>query len=150
MRAKGAPQPLLTFLNCRCLLTATMSVFLISLRGVPDDEADEIRALLDANAISFYETPAGRWGISAPAIWLREERNLKRAKSLIEEYEQDRFTRQRAEYERLRREGKNRTFADMIIEDPLRFFVYLALAAFVLYLSIKPSCFRIDGSMRRK
>lgn len=115
-----------------------MSVLLMSLRNVPDDEAAEIRALLDANAIEFYETPAGRWGISAPAIWLEEEQNLKSTKALIEEYQKARFARQRAEYERLKREGKTKTLKDVIREEPLRFILYLAIVAVVLYFSIKP------------
>ena len=115
-----------------------MSVLLISLRNLPEDEAAEIRALLEANGIEFYETPAGRWGISAPAIWLKEEQNLTDAKALIEEYEQERFVSQRAAYEQLKKEGRNKTLGDVIREDPVRFIVYLALVALVLYLSIKP------------
>ncbi len=115
-----------------------MSVLLMSLRNVPEDEAAEIRALLEANAIEFYETPAGRWGISAPAIWLKSEQNLGEAKALIEKYQQERCARQRAAYERLKEEGKNKTLGDVIRDDPVRFFVYLAIVALVLYLSIKP------------
>ncbi len=115
-----------------------MSVLLISLRNVPEDEAAEIRALLDANAIEFYETPAGRWGISAPAIWLKEAQSLKEAKALIEEYQRERFARQRAAYEQLKKEGRNRTLGDVFREDPVRFIAYLAIVLLVLYFSIKP------------
>ena len=115
-----------------------MSVLLISLRNVPDDEAAEIRALLDANAIEFYETPAGRWGISAPAIWVKEKQSLPVAKALIEQYQRERFATQRAAYERLKQEGRNKTLGDAIKEDPVRFIVYLAIVAFVLYFSIRP------------
>ena len=115
-----------------------MSVLLISLRNVPDDEAAEIRALLAAHAIEFYETPAGRWGISAPAIWLKEGQSPQKAKALIEQYEHERFAMQRAAYERLKQEGRNKTLRDAFREDPVRFIVYLAIVAFVLYFSIKP------------
>jgi len=119
-------------------LSIAMPVLLISLRNVPDDEAAEIRALLDTNRFEFYETPAGRWGISAPAIWLKEQQDLKPAKALIEEYQKERFSRQRAEYDRLKREGKNKTLGDVIREEPIRFLLYLAIVAMVLYFSIKP------------
>ncbi|MFO7288296.1 MAG: DUF6164 family protein, partial [Gammaproteobacteria bacterium] len=48
-----------------------MAKLLLNLRGVPDDEADEIRALLEEHGIAFYETPPSRWGVSAGGIWLR-------------------------------------------------------------------------------
>ncbi len=115
-----------------------MSVLLISLRNVPEDEVDEIRALLEANAIEFFETPAGRWGISAPAIWLKDKQNLKPTKALLEEYQKERFTRQRAAYERLKKEGKNKTLGDVLREEPLRLLIYLAIVALILYFSIKP------------
>lgn len=115
-----------------------MSALLFSLRHVPDDEAEEIRQLLTSNAVAFYETPAGKWGISAPAIWLHDNNELQRARSLIEAYQQERFVRRRQEFESLKREGRHRTIVDAIAENPLRFVVYLAAIAVVLYLSIVP------------
>ena len=47
-----------------------MAVRLYSLRGVPDEEVNAIRELLDKHFIDYYESPAGAWGISAGAIWL--------------------------------------------------------------------------------
>jgi len=61
-----------------------MSALLFSLRNVPYDEAEEIRQLLTSSEVEFYETPAGKWGISSPAIWLQDKNELQRAKSLIE------------------------------------------------------------------
>ena len=39
-----------------------MAKFLMNLRDVPDDEADEVRALLDANGFGWYETKPSFWG----------------------------------------------------------------------------------------
>ena len=89
-----------------------MPVQLFRLRGVPDDEAEDIRALLTDNGIDFYETPAGNWGISMPAIWLTDENQLQQAQSLIKTYQQERFVRIRNEYEQLRKDGKNKNFID--------------------------------------
>ena len=50
-----------------------MSLLLFSLRGVPEDEAEEVRELLTSNRIEFYETSAGLWGTSTPALWLLQE-----------------------------------------------------------------------------
>ena len=115
-----------------------MSVLLFSLRNVPADEAEEIRELLISNDVAFYETPAGRWGISAPGIWLQEEEKLRLAKSLIQGYQKDRSVRQRRDYESLKRMGQHKTILDSIKENPLRFIVYAVIVLVVLYFSIKP------------
>jgi len=40
-----------------------MSRLLLNLRNVPYDEADDVRAMLDAKRIAFYETTPSPWGI---------------------------------------------------------------------------------------
>jgi len=115
-----------------------MSVLLFKLRNVPDDEVADIRALLTEHAIDYYETSAGNWGISMAGIWLHDRDKLDQAKNLIDEYEQARYQRARAEYEQLRSEGRERTLVSIIKESPLRFSAYLATIALILYFSIKP------------
>jgi hypothetical protein len=115
-----------------------MPVKLFSLHNVPDDEAEEVRELLRGNEIDFYETSAGNWGISVPSIWLHDENQLEKAKALIDDYQKERLSRVRAEYAQLGRTGRHRTMGDMIRENPLRFVVYLAAIAALLYLSTKP------------
>lgn len=115
-----------------------MAVKLFSLNGVPDDEAEEVRALLKANSLEFSETSAGNWGISSAAIWLPDDARLEEARELIAHYQIERQTRARAEYEQQCREGRQRTLADVILEHPLRFFAYMAVIAAILYFSIKP------------
>jgi hypothetical protein len=115
-----------------------MAIQLIILRNVPDDEAEEIRELLTKRAIDYYETPAGNWGISMPAIWLNNEHQLEEARALIESYQKQRFAKARDEYEQLKREGKQRTFLDEVKENPLRLIAYLAIIAVVLYFSMYP------------
>jgi hypothetical protein len=115
-----------------------MAALLFSLRGVPDDEAAEVRELLAANAIPFYETPAGNWGISLPAIWLSDDTHLARARALLADYQATRGTVQREAYMQLRHEGRHRRFLDLLTENPLRITVYLVIAAVVLYFSLYP------------
>lgn len=43
---------------------------LLNLRNVPEDEADVLRALLDAHGIAYYESRPGMWGISAGGIFV--------------------------------------------------------------------------------
>ena len=119
-------------------ITRSMAVQLMDLRGVLDDEAEELRALLMENKIDYYETPAGNWGISMPAFWLNDESQLKKATLLIENYQRERFVRVRHEYEQRKREGKNRTIIDELKKNPVRVIVYLAIVAVIIYFSTRP------------
>lgn len=118
--------------------TAAMATLLFPLRGVPDDEAEAVRRLLTENQIDFYETSAGNWGISTPAIWVQGDQDLEKARSLIADYEKLRFAEERAKYLDLRRSGRHRKLVDVIREDPWRVILYLAFVAFLLYVSIWP------------
>jgi len=111
---------------------------LFALNGVPDDEAEDVRALLTAGEIDFYETPAGNWGISAPVIWLKDASQLDKARLLIDAYQRERQVRAREEYTQLKRAGRQRTIMDVIKENPLRFIVYLAAIVAIVYFSTKP------------
>jgi len=115
-----------------------MGVLLFRLRHVPDDEADDIRALLSDNGIDFYETSAGSWGISLPAIWLHDEAQLDKAKVLIDAYQQQRRKNARTQYEQLRQKGKHRTIWTKMQEAPLQSIIYLAAVLIILYLTIMP------------
>lgn len=114
-----------------------MAVLLFRLRHVPEDEADEVRELLRLHGIDFYETSAGNWQISMPAIWLTDDGQLPQAQRLLEEYQQQRFQRAREEYESLRREGRQPTATGLFRDNPLRFIAYSSLIAVILYLSLR-------------
>ncbi|MBN8480068.1 MAG: hypothetical protein J0L88_00585 [Xanthomonadales bacterium] len=119
-----------------------MQTLLLNLRHVPDDEADEVRALLDANAIAFYETAPNRWGISAGAIWVRDDADAVRAKELLAEYQQGRRERGRAEWDEAKRDGTAPTWASQLRESPLRVIVILAAILGVIALSLWPLLLR--------
>lgn len=115
-----------------------MSVLLFRLNNVPDDEAQNVRELLSKNDIDYYETSAGNWGLSTAAIWLKDAAHLKRARSLIEEYQKQRTAEMRDEYARLKKEGKAETVLDRIKEHPIRFLLFIAIIVLILYGSTKP------------
>ena len=79
---------------------------LMNLRHVPDDEADEIRALFEENNVSYYETPPSRWGISMGGFWVHDEQEAERAKALLEDYQLKRVQEQRALYQQDLAEGR--------------------------------------------
>lgn len=108
-----------------------MSILFFSLRGVPEDEAEEVRELLTSNELNFYETSAGNWGVSMPAIWLINQEDMDTAKQLLAEYQQQRtlFQREKAD--------ETPSLIGSIMANPLRFIVCLSAMLLVLYASIK-------------
>ena len=115
-----------------------MSVLLFSLRNVPDDEADAIRALLRAHDIEFFETSAGNWGISAPGIWLKDTTRQERAKALLEEFQQSWTKVQKEKFRQLAQNGEINTVFDRLKQNPLQVIIYIAITLFILYVSTKP------------
>jgi hypothetical protein len=111
---------------------------LFRLNNVPEDEAEEVRALLTGNGIDFYETHAGNWGVSTAAIWLRDASRLEEAKSLLDVYQAERTNRSRQEYRSTQAEGGRHGMLSEFKAHPLRLIVYLAIIAAVLYLSTMP------------
>lgn len=114
-----------------------MSKLLFKLRNVPEDEAEEVRELLNEHQIDFYETSAGNWGISMPALWVREESQYQQARELLDSYQAKRSMRVRAEYKRLKQEGKHKTIIDSFRENPFAFIAYLFVVYALLYLPFK-------------
>jgi hypothetical protein len=115
-----------------------MTVQLFSLRSVPDDETNEIRKLLSENDIDFFETSAGLFGFSSPAIWLHDETQLAQATQLLQNYQAQRRESARRRYAEQLAVGQQRTFLTIAKENPLRFVLYVAFIATILYFSIKP------------
>jgi len=115
-----------------------MAAKLFKLRDVPDDEAADIRQLLQQHGIDFYETEAGGWGISVPAIWIHDESRLDEASALIEAYQQQRTLRIKAEYKQMKAEGRHQTVGDKIRQHPLQAILFFLMSLFVLYVSLAP------------
>lgn len=114
-----------------------MSKLLFRLRHVPDDEAQEVRELLENNGIEYFETFAGNWGISMPALWLKDASEYARARTLLDAYQQERQRRVRAEYEQSVQRGEAKTLWHSFLENPGRFLLYVSLAVLVLYFSVQ-------------
>ena len=115
----------------------SMAKLLFRMRDVPDDEAEEVRELLTQNEIPFFETFAGNWGISMPGLWLVDEQQFDEARALLDEYQEVRSTRVKSQYLKQREQGEIRTFWESFRAEPVRFSVYLSLAALVLFLSLR-------------
>ena len=114
-----------------------MTILFFSLRGVPDDEADEVRELLAEQNIDFYETSAGNWGISMPALWLRDNADLEKARDVLNKYQQQRFLSSRENYLQRKKAVQQNTLLKVFIEKPLLFCAYLFAMLLVVYVSVK-------------
>lgn len=114
-----------------------MPILLFPLRGVPEDEAEEVRALLDEHLIDYYETNAGNWGVSTPGLWLRDDAKFMEAKALLAIYQQQRYQSAQAHYQELRQQGQHATFWRSFKERPLVYLSYFFVMGLVIYASIK-------------
>ena len=115
-----------------------MSKLLMNLRDVPGDEADDVRAMLDAQGIAYYETRPSIWGISAGGIWITEDAAFADARRAMDDYQQQRATRARAEYAAAKRAGTAATFITLLRAEPLRVVMSLLGILFALALVTLP------------
>ncbi len=115
-----------------------MRHLLLNLRDVPDDEADEVRALLAEHAIAFYETEPNRWGISAGGLWTRDADDAAKAKPLLADYQRERAERMREAHDQARRDGTAPTFWRSLRGQPVQVAAILFAIGCVLALSLWP------------
>ena len=115
-----------------------MSQLVFRLRNVPEDEADAVRELLDEHNLDWYETTAGNWGIAMPGIWVRESSDAPKARSLINEYQQQRSELMRKDYQSARATGNVQTLASLIQAQPFRVLGIVLFCLFILYVSVNP------------
>ena len=115
-----------------------MAKLLFKMRNVPEDEADEIRELLQQHGISFYETSAGNWGVSLAAIWLNDEGQYSQAKQMITQYQQERVVRMRNNFAALQEEGKVDSIFTRFKRQPIAFLFLIGFVGLVGYISVIP------------
>jgi len=115
-----------------------MAVQIFNLRNVPDDEADDIRQLLTTHHIEHYETPAGRWGMSSPALWITDDEQREQVVELIAQYQQQRALDARQLYETQKAQGQHLTLLGLVKLHPLRYVAALLAIAFIMFVSVGP------------
>ncbi|MBX2824961.1 MAG: DUF2007 domain-containing protein [Gammaproteobacteria bacterium] len=108
-----------------------MAHLIFKLRQVPDDEAEDVRQLLDKANINYYETDAGNWGISMPGLWLAESDDVARARELIDDYQRERSSR-------VKNATNTRSFASAFLDRPFYTIGLILFCAVLLYFMTKP------------
>jgi hypothetical protein len=116
-----------------------MSKLLLNLRQVPEDESDDVRAMLREAQLEFYETQPSRWGVSYGGIWITHDADVAEAKRLMADYQAGRRERARAERAAELRDGTAETFADVARREPLRVLLSaLGILAMLALLALVP------------
>lgn len=111
---------------------------LMNLRHVPDDEADDIRALFDEHEVPFYETPPSRWGISMGGFWVHDDDEAQRARDLLQAYQNNRFQRQREAYEADMAAGRVGGFWNRLRRKPVTVLAACLAMIVILAFSLAP------------
>ena len=115
-----------------------MAKLLFKLNGVSEEEANEIRELLDEHNVDYYETNAGRWGISLAAVWVRNNNQFEAARELILTSQQQRQINLRAEFEEKLANGDIPDWRQRLWERPMDFIAVGAAIAFILGIMLWP------------
>lgn len=111
---------------------------LMNLRHVPDDEADEIRALFEKHRVDYYETPPSFWGISMGGFWVHDDEEAQRARALLDDYQARRQHRQREAWEQALRDGRGDGIWHQLIRRPVTVIAALVALVFILGISLAP------------
>jgi len=115
-----------------------MAKLLFKLALVPDDEASEIRALLDEHQIHYYETDAGFFRVGLDAIWLADGAQEEDARELIRAYQAERCIRQQENYAQLVEAGQVPSVWQHFCARPIRFVALVVAIIFVTGLTLVP------------
>ena len=115
-----------------------MSKLLLNLRHVPEDEVDEVCALLDAHGIAHYRTRPGPFGISAGGIFVAEDADAAQARLLMAGYQQERSRRAREARAEALRDGSAETFLALLRAQPGQVALRVLAILFVLALMALP------------
>lgn len=115
-----------------------MSVLIFRLNDVSEDEAADVRRLLDKHGFAYHETNGGFLGLGIAGLWLLNRDDKTAARTIIDRYQQARSARLAAEYAAQRQAGQTETTLQRAAQYPLRTLFYLAGIAAVLYLVLVP------------
>ena len=115
-----------------------MAVLLFRLNQVPEDEAEDVRHILDEAGIVVYESSAGFFGLGVAAIWLRDNEDLPHARELIDDYQKARAEKMRTDYEARLRAGDEVGFWQQSLQHPFRLIGSVALLVLILAIIMLP------------
>ena len=104
---------------------------------MPQDEAQEVRNLLEKNNVDFFETFSGNWSISIPALWVKHDEQFSKARRIIEDYQIERTKKVKQEFSEHQNTGKNITVGNIFSKSPSKFIGSVFAIFIVLYISLR-------------
>lgn len=113
-----------------------MSQLLFRLHNVPDDEIADVMNLLESNDINYYRTEAGRWYFGVAALWVTNDEDYPRARSLLDDYQMERYEAFSEEREAVRQLGFIEGLGVRFTQDPKGFLINFAAILAVLGLFV--------------
>ncbi len=119
-------------------IRSVMAKLLFKLNGVSEEEANEIRELLDEHDVEYYETHSGRWGISLAAVWIKNNDQFESARELILASQRQRQISLRTEFEKQRLNGEIPDWRQRLRERPIDFIAVGLAIAFILGIMLWP------------
>ncbi|MFT6732498.1 MAG: hypothetical protein ACJAS9_000678 [Polaribacter sp.] len=115
-----------------------MPHLLFKLNSVPEDEANEVRQVLDDAEIFFYETDSGRWGFGFSGMWTKDDSQLDEAKSLIQAYQIERYQEVTEKRLKLEESGQQISRINYFMTSPIKFSVLIIFASLLAYFTVIP------------
>jgi hypothetical protein len=113
-----------------------MSVLIFRLNDASEEEAAQVRELLQQHDLAFYESSAGRWGISVAGLWLCDESEKLRARALIEQYQGER--EQQFEHWWAEQPGFLVSLWRSFLAHPVPFVLTAILLVAIVFISLSP------------
>lgn len=115
-----------------------MATLLFRLANVTEEEAWEVRRLLDEHGFDTYETQAGFWRLGVDAIWLRDASRLETAREVLERYQDERQTRVQQEHADRVAQGDAPTLWRRLWQHPVQMLLVALAVLAILALTLVP------------
>jgi len=115
-----------------------MAHLLFRLRHVTEEEAMEVRQLLEAHGMETYETQAGFFRLGVDAIWLRDASQLDEAKALLADYQAQRLAQARREHQDALARGEAPTLWNRFTAHPLQVLLVFVAVVIIALLTLLP------------
>lgn len=115
-----------------------MAHLLFRLRYVTDEEAMEVRQLLDEQGFDVYETQAGFFRLGVDAIWLRNPAQREAAEAALAAYQEKRQASARQEHEEAVARGDAPTLWRRFLAHPVQVALVVIAVAMIALLTLLP------------
>ncbi|WP_422102909.1 DUF6164 family protein [Vreelandella sp.] len=115
-----------------------MAHLLFRLRHVTDEEAMEVRQLLDEHGFDVYETQAGFFRLGVDAIWLRDTSQRIDAEQVLAEYQVERQANARKAHEEALARNEAPTLWRRLIAHPFQVTLVMVAVVLIALLTLLP------------